>query len=1166
MKNLFKRIIPFWMLILSSVSFGQTPEIVTYSSGVITLKGKGKLGGNKDGYQFYQYNTAVSGSFYLQAYFRNLTNKTQSYTGLAFRNIGTYLKSDGGVATVMVVYQNDSLKCLIKAGYNQRAVPFLISANIKMPGYIKLAKEGNDAKFYYSNQPETDLIINWVLLGTYQNVFTGWSNITQNFITGGNLATVQTAVVSKRVYGILGNGLPVPAVPEGNGGTGVVSFTNHLKNIPLETQNDRYSVNAFPIINTKLKPYGTRQIAKYPVVWHSKLDNFISAGRKTWEIGISSPVDIVPNYPNQGGDGVRCVDYIFYADPNTGQPWANGGIDPQCNKTVPQFISARPFEFRVKGDGGSTAPFTNFTNEQLYDEGVKYTSSDKFGYGDNVGNKSNVGLSVSDVENGDHGRFQEIPIAIGMANNTIGYALEMYNQSINIVNPDLSHYPTDYNLGGYVQNRIKLDGTLNLDGNGNIQQNNVINDAWKPQNKVTIPSRGITDKGLIDFENALESSEVSCVVSAAYHQGESINYDDANKSLTRQINKFGINRNTEHIIAHTIYATQVRKWYLRKFFNNRKFFTSSKTLCDRFDIGLTNYGAFGDAWVTNQDLKAKHLPRDLAFMKTMFTAFEGSYFYHWDRNTAGKYIDGNNGDLFAINLINQRKTMSQGGLSFVDLFDDFDFKLWTAEISYDNGSTWKQEKGVDYILNQTSIPHAQCVTSNGIWAVFLARPENTESKSCKLRINYNGVYKYLDVTPAMWETTDPAYANTSLANIPDVGKDYYYNLIDISGQTQNGGGGTATVNPVIINSNPTNPVAGASVNFSTSSACAGTVKWFNADAQVATGLNYTVTSPVAGVSYTATCTVNLVSSVASNVIVINPAPISGVLTITEPNKPAYYFSNNNPPIFYDNVNNLPAIHASSTKDNSNYAGKILSGITMKSNYDPVNDLVWLKNDKIKIGINLLRGGQIAWASLINSNENLVYNGYDGGFQVTADLYQKQDGYVQNGKYSRKDFDINLQFSSAVNANNPLTSYNTTMGGDFNNNSQSLISYGRVGDSYVVKSRPMYYTIDAEFSQTTMESTLTLDGYAVKCEYKYKSFRTDNQFTGTGFDGGHVPACFFVNTLNRYQTYISNTPFTNAAVEDGVLPIHQSILILDRFAGLFHCHSMPTMNHCCFRFQ
>jgi hypothetical protein len=336
-----------------------------------------------------------------------------------------------------------------------------------------------------------------------------------------------------------------------------------------------------------------------------------------------------------------------------------------------------------------------------------------------------------------------------------------------------------------------------------------------------------------------------------------------------------------------------------------------------------------------------------------------------------------------------------------------------------------------------------------------------------------------------------------------------------------------------ITSSPSPPVAGTNTTF-TANGCNGTVKWFivGGDGELSSNNVLTVSYPVVNTTYYATCTVNNVSSSGSNNITVANAPtVTGNLSIIEPVKDPLYFSDGHTADYYDLNNRVPAhtpaIHKSSTRTVTDYAGKTLSGITMKTDYDKSNDIVWMSNNKIKIGINLLRGGQIAWASLIDATNNLVYNGYDGGFQITMDMYQKKDGYTQNGKTSRANFDPNSK----------ITSYNTTMGGDFNNNSQSLISYGRVGDSYIVKYRPIFYTLDCEWSEVYVTVKYTLDGYSVKCEYTYDSFRHDTQFDGGGFDSGDVPACFIVNTLNHYKTYVGTNPFNNDSnVESGTLPI------------------------------
>jgi Ig-like domain CHU_C associated len=234
---------------------------------------------------------------------------------------------------------------------------------------------------------------------------------------------------------------------------------------------------------------------------------------------------------------------------------------------------------------------------------------------------------------------------------------------------------------------------------------------------------------------------------------------------------------------------------------------------------------------------------------------------------------------------------------------------------------------------------------------------------------------------------------------------------------------------------------------------------------------------------------------------------SANVVIIEPNKPQYYFSDGHAPSYYNNNANLPAI------------------FTNQAQYDPVNDLVWLKNDKIKIGINLKRGGQLAWASLLDATTNLVYNGYDGGFQVTLDAYQRKDGYTQGGEVA----------GSGI-PGSPVFSYNVTQGGDYLNHAVSLIDYHSIPNGYYVKIRPIHYPLNAKFSETYIEAWYTIIRQSVKIQYRYTSFRTDGQWNGSGFDGAGVPACFIVNTLNRYKTYTGSNPWTFSPPDAGVLPI------------------------------
>lgn len=239
----------------------------------------------------------------------------------------------------------------------------------------------------------------------------------------------------------------------------------------------------------------------------------------------------------------------------------------------------------------------------------------------------------------------------------------------------------------------------------------------------------------------------------------------------------------------------------------------------------------------------------------------------------------------------------------------------------------------------------------------------------------------------------------------------------------------------------------------------------------------------------------------------NPSVISNV-SIIEPNKPDYFYSNNHPPSYYDDVNNLPLI------------------FTNEPTYD-VNDLVWLENDYIKVGLNLKRGGQIAYLSKKGSTVNLVNNTNDGGRQIQLDATQLPgNSYVP----------VNGGTVAPPEANLPKN-YNACQGGDYVNNCTTMIDYHPIENGYFTKVRPILFTALQELAEVTISTKYTLINNSLKIEYIYHSFRTDGQFQDDGgFDGAAVPACFVIDTLNYYKLYKGNQPWTNQPTEGGRIPI------------------------------
>jgi hypothetical protein len=1066
MKNLLR---VFLLFIIALSGYGQATP-VTVTNGVIALKGKGKLGGNKDGYQYYQYNTPVTGSFYLQAYFKSLTNSSQSYTGLAFRNIATYQKTDGGVAAVMLVYQNDSLKCLIKSAYNQKATAFLVSGNIKIPGHLKLVKEGNDAKFYYSNQTENDVTINFILLGSVQNAFLGWTNITQNFITGGNNGVVQTALVSKRAFGSLST-----PVPDGDGTTVVsgIIFPNMFQTITPETVNDTFGAEKFM---TLTYPSGLAR-GTFPKTYNSDL----GFNLPNWINILHTDMSLI--YKNKGYDVIDNFGYLGSTDIRKhGVQGVHWQLFPWGN-----FVTALPTERRVETYLGTLVhDFLALDDAGVIQKGFEIANNTDFGNIVVGGKTQRVYTSVDSEgagEDGSAGIRKPLLLFKTIFENTIGIVSYMYGTPIQ---SDLGY---NTNGNGYA------------DANGDVPSS-MINPLFRDtENFNGVPYKLINSRGLAPH------GEIS-------HYGESAygNYNDG----VRQLTVFGASANNEHYLARVVEHNEKNYYAYKKLGGADLVMFQNKSICDRGSTGWK----YADGNCQNGGTKASftgYLKRDQVFKSQMASFFSGVHTVEWNRPPLGVNSDSQNGIEEARTILNTEVIFSQTErVSALKLRTGaFEFSLYNAEYKLEGETNFRKERGYELKDSQDNLL-VRFMKKGNYMIVFVADPYNLATK------------KNLTVR---WGTFEKTFTSADWASCYSDGstKDYIYAIYKLPTP----GTETTVVTPPTITKNIANPTANQSVIL-TSSGCQSAsyvTKWYDSAEGnlLATSLTYTVNA-VHGNGYYAKCVGTSTSSAASNYIVFNisTVPPSGV-TITEPNKPQYFFSNLQAPSYYDNLNNLPAIFQTA------------------NNYDLVNDLVWLKNDKIKIGINLKRGGQLAWASLIDATTNLIYNGYDGGFQVQMDAYQKKDGYQQNGKYSRARYSDSGQYSSDPNfADNngiiPFTSYNVTQGGDFRGYSQSVIDYHTVGtNGYYVKIRPIYYTMDREFSRTFIEVTYYLEDYALKCDYKYTSYRNDGQYDGSGFDGGHAPVCFLVNNLSKYQSYVGNSPWSrdSVGIEDGNLPNESS---------------------------
>ena len=879
------------------------------------------------------------------------------------------------------------------------------------------------------------------------------------------------------------NYIQVSGVGSTGGGTTILSgfiFPNMFQSITPETANDTFGAEKFLNLT-----YPTGLIkGTFPKTFNNDLGFHLP----NWINVLHTDMSLV--YKNKGYNVIDDFGYLGSTDIRL---HGTQGIDWELFPWG-TFVTALPIERRVETYLGTmVSDFLTLDNAGVIQRGFQIANNTDFGNIVVNGKTQRIYTSIDSEgagEDGSAGIRKPLLLFKTIFENTRGIVSYMYGTPIQ---SDLGY---NTNGNGYA------------DVNGNIPAS-MINPIFRDSEIL-----GSGPYKLVDSKGLAPHGEIS-------HYGESAygNYNDG----VRQLTVFGPTANNEHYLARVVEHNEKNYYAYKKLGGADLVMFQNKSICDRGSNGWR----YNDGTRQNGGSKAAftgYLKRDQVFKSQMASFFSGVHTVEWNRPPTGINSDSQNGIEEARAILNTEVIFSPAErISALKLRSGaFEFSLYNAEYKLQGESNFRKEKGYELKDTQDNLL-VRFMKKGNYMVVFVCDPYNLATKK-NLTVRWGSFEKTF--TTADWAS---CYSDGST-------KDYIFAIYNISIATP--GSETGSIIAPTITKNVATPTAGQSVIL-TSSGCQSasyTTKWYDSAEGnlIQTSLTLTVNAQN-GNGYFAKCVGTSNSSVASNFIVFNIStipPPSGSITITEPAIIAtqpYYFSNGHTPNYYDNNLNFPAIHKSGTKSTSNYAGKILSGIEMQSGYSMSNDLVWLQNDKVKVGINLLRGGQVAWFSTVNATKNLVYNGYDGGFQVTCDIYQKPDGYTQNGKTSR--------FQD--NNTSQIASYNTTMGGDFVNNSQSLISYVRITNGYKVKFRPIFYTFNCEWSETTIEATYTLDpgSYAVKCEYIYTSFRSDNQYTGGGFDSSALPACFLVNDLTRYRTYTGGSPFTNANVDDGVVPIN-----------------------------
>jgi hypothetical protein len=173
------------------------------------------------------------------------------------------------------------------------------------------------------------------------------------------------------------------------------------------------------------------------------------------------------------------------------------------------------------------------------------------------------------------------------------------------------------------------------------------------------------------------------------------------------------------------------------------------------------------------------------------------------------------------------------------------------------------------------------------------------------------------------------------------------------------------------------------------------------------------------------------------------------------------------------------------------------------------EMNYLDNGVIRVGVNLKLGGAITFLSDSKTKENII-NNYDWGRQVQMSFYGGPNPFTPNGK----EPDPQWKFLG----------WNPIQSGDYAKNNGKVIEHKATENSLYIKSIPMQWPLDNEPCDCFFESWITLEGNAVKIKNRIVNQRVDNE----QYKGRHqeLPAVYTNAKWFRLVSYRGLKPFTN----------------------------------------
>ncbi len=173
---------------------------------------------------------------------------------------------------------------------------------------------------------------------------------------------------------------------------------------------------------------------------------------------------------------------------------------------------------------------------------------------------------------------------------------------------------------------------------------------------------------------------------------------------------------------------------------------------------------------------------------------------------------------------------------------------------------------------------------------------------------------------------------------------------------------------------------------------------------------------------------------------------------------------------------------------------------------------FLDNGKIRLGVDLARGGAVTFLADCRDGENRI-NNWDWGRQVQMSFYSGPVPFQPPGTTLAECWQG--------------LGWNPIQSGDHYRHGSRVLEHTNDGTTVHVRSVPMIWPLDNVPAECVFASTYRLDGKAVLVTCRLENARDDH--TQYGGRGQELPAVYTNGTWYKLVTYRGEEPFTEAPV-------------------------------------